>query len=122
MWVGKRTDLVHSTGKAPGMFATLVVVLPSKFTGGEIHVSHGGERKVFENAEDSAFETTIHGWYTDVTYEVKEITSGYRLALSYHLINNSPDIDVPHLSGSDSSLQRLREIFYKWSHDEHPWS
>jgi len=51
---------------------------------------------------------------------VKEITSGYRLALSYHLINNSPDIDIPHLPGSDSSLQRLREIFCKWSHDEYP--
>ena len=102
------------------MFATLVVVLPSEFTGGEIHLSHGGENKVFDNAKDSAFDTTILAWYTDVTHEVKEITSGYRLALSYHLINTSPGITPPHLPVGDSSLQSLRDIFYKWSHDEYP--
>ena len=40
-----------------------------------IHLSHGGESKVFDNAKDSAFDTTILAWYTDVTHEVKEITS-----------------------------------------------
>jgi len=102
------------------MFATLVIVLPSEFTGGEIHVSHGGENKIFDNAKDSAFETTILAWYTDVTHEVKEITSGYRLALSYHLINASPGIGSPHLPSGDSSLQHLREIFSKWSNNEYP--
>lgn len=104
------------------MFATLVVILPSEFTGGEIHVSHGGESKVFDNAKDSAFETTILAWYTDVTHEVKEITSGYRLALSYHLIDTASGINVPHLPNDDSSLQRLREVFSKWSRDEYPSS
>lgn len=113
-------DVVCSTEKAPGMFATLVVTLPSEFTGGEIHVSHGGKSKVFDNAKDSAFETTVLAWYTDVTHEVKEITSGYRLALSYHLINTSPGIDPPHLPSSDTSLQSLRKIFAKWSRDEYP--
>ena len=104
------------------MFATLVVVLPSEFTGGEIHVSHGGENKVFDNGKDSAFETTILAWYTDVTHEVKEITSGYRLALSYCLINGSPGVDAPHLPNGDSGLRHLREILHKWSHDEYPSS
>ena len=116
----KKADLVHSTEKAPGMFATLVVVLPSEFTGGEIHVSHGGESKILDNAKDSAFETTVLAWYTDVTHEVKEITSGYRLALSYHLINTSPGINPPRLPSSDSSLQSVREIFSKWSRNEYP--
>ena len=104
------------------MFATLVVVLPSEFTGGEIHASHGGENKVFDNAKDSAFETTILAWYTNVTHEVKEITSGYRLALSYRLISNSPGINAPHLPSGDSGLRHLREVLYKWSHDEYPSS
>ena len=112
--------VVRSTEKARGMFATLVVVLPSEFTGGEIHVSHGDENKVFDNAKDSAFDTTILAWYTDVTHEVKEITSGYRLALSYHLIDTSPGVNPPHLPVGDSSLQSLRDIFYGWSHDEYP--
>ena len=115
-----RADVVCSTEKAPGMFATLVITLPSEFTGGEIHVSHGGKSKVFDNAKDSAFETTVLAWYTDVTHEVKEITSGYRLALSYNLINTSPGIDPPRVPSGDTSLQSLREIFAKWSRNEYP--
>ena len=104
------------------MFATLVIVLPSGFTGGKVHVSHGGKSIVFDNAEDSAFETTTLAWYTDVTHEVKKITSGYRLALSYHLINTSPGIIPPHLPKHDSSLQHLRGIFSRWSNNEYPSS
>lgn len=102
------------------MFATLVVVLPSEFTGGQIHVSHGDESMTFDNAKDSAFETTVLAWYTDVTHEVKEITSGYRLALSYHLINTSPGLSPPRLPDDDSSLQHLREIFSEWSNHKYP--
>ena len=113
-------DLFHSTEKASGMFATLIVILPSKFTGGEIHVSHGGKSMVFDNAKDSGFETTTLAWYTDVTHEVKEITSGYRLALSYHLINTSSGISPPHLPSSASSLQHLRQVLSRWSNNEYP--
>lgn len=102
------------------MFASLVVVLPSEFTGGETYVSHGDENKVFDNAKDSAFETTTLAWYTGVTYEVKEITSGYRLALSYHLIDTSPGIEPPHLPSGDSGLQRLHDILSKWSNNGYP--
>ena len=45
------------------MFATLIVILPSKFSGGEIHVSHRDTNMVFDNAKDSAFETTTLAWY-----------------------------------------------------------
>lgn len=102
------------------MFATFVIILPSEFTGGEIHVSHGGEHMVFDNAKDSAFETTSLAWYTDVTHEVKAITSGYRLALSYHLIDTSPGITSPHLPSDHSSLQHLHEIFSRWLNNEYP--
>ena len=102
------------------MFSTLVVILPSEYTGGEIHVSHGGKNMVFDTSKDSAFETTIVAWYTDVTHEVKEITSGYRLALSYYLINTSPGISAPQLPSDDSVLQHLRSIFSRWSKGGYP--
>ena len=101
------------------MFATLVIVLPSEYTGGEIHLSHGGETMVFDNANDSLVETTSLAWYTDVTHEVKEIASGHRLALSYNLINTSPGIIPPHIPSDHSSFQRLREVFSRWSNDEY---
>lgn len=115
-----KAEFSHSTEKAPGMFATLVIILPSEFTGGEIHLSHSDKNMIFDNSKDSAFETTSIAWYTDVTHEVKEITSGYRLALSYHLINTSPGISPPHLPSDHSSLQHLREIFSRWSNNKYP--
>lgn len=115
-----KPDPPHSTEKAPGMFATLVITLPSEFMGGEIHVSHGDQSMVFDNSKDSAFETTSLAWYTDVTHEVKEITSGYRLALSYYLINTSPGVGPPHIPSDDSGLQHFREILSKWSNGGYP--
>ena len=96
------------------MFATFIVVLPSEFSGGEIHASHGDSNMVLDSAKNSAFGTTSLAWYADVTHEVKQITSGYRLALSYHLINTSPGTSPPYLPSDDSCLQHLREIFSRW--------
>ena len=56
-----RTDLhVPSTEKAPGMFGTLVICLPSEFEGGAVVASHHGNSKVFETA--SAFDHTYVAW------------------------------------------------------------
>ncbi|KAF7292539.1 Protein kinase domain-containing protein [Mycena kentingensis (nom. inval.)] len=76
------------TEKANGMFASIVIVLPSEFTGGDVHTSHSGVNAVFNSSDNSLTRTTALSWYTDVFHEVKPITSGYRLALcSSDLIN-----------------------------------
>lgn len=51
---------VLSTEKAPGMFGTLVICLPSEYEGGAVVVSHHGENKVFQTA--SAFDHTYIAW------------------------------------------------------------
>ena len=97
------------------MFATVIIVLPSLYTGGEVHVSHGNTRKIFDLASSSAFTTSLLTWYTDVMHEVKPITSGYRLALSYNLIHTSPGIPRPTLPDMHSTVSHLRHILHKWS-------
>jgi hypothetical protein len=42
----------RDTEKADGMFATLVLQLPSTFTGGEFVVTHGGVSRTFDLALD----------------------------------------------------------------------
>lgn len=64
------------------MFATIIVILPSMYTGGEVHVSHSSSYEVFDFAAQSLLSTVALAWYTDVFHEVKPVTSGYRLALS----------------------------------------
>ncbi len=105
-----------STEKADGMFATMVIVLPSRFTGGAVCVSHGDSSKVYNHCTNSLNETTVLAWYTDVKHEVKQVTSGYRLALSFNLIHTTssirpaaPECSIP----SD-----LRRVLIAWKDAE----
>jgi hypothetical protein len=103
-----------STEKSQGMFASLIIVLPSKFEGGEVHVSHGKHKDVFNISPSSEFTTSALAWYTDVTHEVKPVTSGYRLAISYNLVNTLPGIPPPHLPNIHSAVLAVEKIFKKW--------
>lgn len=72
--------------KAPGMVGTLVICLPPKHEGGDVHLSHTGKTCVFTTSKSSTFDLTALAWYSDVAHEIKEITSGYRLVLTYKII------------------------------------
>jgi hypothetical protein len=104
-----------STEKSPGMFATVIIVLPSLYTGGQVHVSHGSSNKIFDLAPSSAFTTSLLAWYTDVVHEVKPITSGYRLALSYNLIHTSQGVPRPCLPDMHGAIMELRVVLRKWA-------
>ncbi|KAJ3532052.1 hypothetical protein NMY22_g7900 [Coprinellus aureogranulatus] len=104
----------QDTLKSDGMFATIIIVLPSAFQGGEVHVSHAGETKILDVSRNSAFNTTVLAWYTDVMHEVKPVTSGFRLALSYNLIHTSPNAPQPCLPSADSARRVLRQCLQKW--------
>jgi hypothetical protein len=45
--------VLFSSEKEPGMFGTLIICLPSKHEGGEVHITHGGQRKVLRTADSS---------------------------------------------------------------------
>lgn len=48
----------EDSGKVPGMFGTLVICLPSKHAGGEVHLSHAGQKKALNTATTSEFDLT----------------------------------------------------------------
>ena len=96
------------------MFASLIIVLPSKFEGGEVHVSHGNNKDVFNISPSSEFRTSALAWYTDVTHEVKPVTSGHRLAISYNLVNASSGLPPPHLPDMHTAVSAVEKIFRKW--------
>jgi predicted 2-oxoglutarate/Fe(II)-dependent dioxygenase YbiX len=75
----------RDTEKIPGMFATLVVVLPSACEGGELIVRHRGHEVSLDlNCTDSA-EVSFAAFYADCVHEVRPVTSGFRLTLVYNL-------------------------------------
>lgn len=99
------------------MFATIIIVLPCLYTGGQVHVSHSSSTKVFNLAPSSLITTSVLSWYTDVMHEVKPITSGYRLALSYNLIHTSASVPRPTLPNMHAAVSNLRHILRKWHHE-----
>ncbi|KAI1121317.1 hypothetical protein F5Y10DRAFT_256528 [Nemania abortiva] len=71
--------------KAPGMIATMSICLPSRYKGGEVHLSHAGKNRVFDTSQ-SLFDISALAWYADVTHEIKPIVEGHRLVLIYNII------------------------------------
>jgi hypothetical protein len=77
----------REAGKADGMFATLVVQLPSQYTGGSFVVSHGSESNKFElgSGGDASYGCHFVAHYADCEHGIHKVESGFRLALVYSL-------------------------------------
>lgn len=96
------------------MFATMIVLLPSEYTGGEIHVTHASKTQIIDFSASSSANTAVLAWYTDVLHEVKPVTSGYRLALSYNLIHTSTRVPLPMAPTDDGPCGKLRKVLRNW--------
>lgn len=72
--------------KQDGMFATLVVCLPSQHEGGKLIVSHDAQTKEIDfGTADAEFRIQFAAFYTDCRHEIERVTSGYRISLVYNL-------------------------------------
>lgn len=72
--------------KEEGMFATLVVCLPSAHQGGELIVHHDGQSNVVDfSSEEYAFGIGFAAFYADCRHEIQAVTSGARVTLIYNL-------------------------------------
>ena len=71
--------------RSDDMMATLVVVLPSEHKGGSLIVNHKDSHKRFSIRSPASKRLTLFSFYADCTHEIKPITDGYRVALSYNL-------------------------------------
>ncbi len=76
----------RDTEKIPGMFATLVVCLPSRHEGGTLIVTHDGETRRIDFGGDAAeFNVQYAAFYADCQHEITPVTSGHRVCLVYNL-------------------------------------
>jgi hypothetical protein len=69
--------------KDDAMVATLVVTLPATYTGGSLVVEHGGETTTYRG---SKVALTLVAFYADRRHEVRPVTSGHRITLTYNLL------------------------------------
>jgi hypothetical protein len=87
----------RDTEKADGMFASLVVQLPSRYAGGSFVVTPGSESKKFDlvSGGDAAYSCHFVACYTDCEHEIHKVESGFRLALVYSLCYTGRNINQP---------------------------
>ena len=101
--------------KPRGMFATVLVVLPSAHTGGEVRVTYGSDTQVLDYSTTSIHSLSILSWFTNVTHEVGPLTSGYKLALSFNLVQPSSSSDpFPCPTAALKQSPELCRVFRRW--------
>ena len=76
----------RDTEKAPGMFATLIITLPSVHAGGELVVRHKGREVRLDMRCDDPSEAAFAAFYADCLHEVLPVTAGCRMVLVYNLL------------------------------------
>jgi hypothetical protein len=69
--------------KSEGMLATLVVTLPSAFTGGDLVIEQQGTKVTDQG---SPAELSFVAFYSDCEHEVLPVTDGFRITLTYNLV------------------------------------
>jgi hypothetical protein len=72
---------------------TVVVCLPSKFSGGELVVSHGNTSQTFDFAALSSEQNLYQfaAFYGDCLHEIKPVKEGHMITLMYHILREDPN-------------------------------
>ncbi len=115
----------RDTEKAPGMFGTLVICLPSEHTGGDVVLLHNKKQHTINTESNSAFGMSALAWYSDVQHEIQPVTSGFRLVLTYNLVQDLrlPKQSAQALDVSDAELTTLLRTWrssYDFTHLVYP--
>jgi predicted 2-oxoglutarate/Fe(II)-dependent dioxygenase YbiX len=103
----------RDTEKAPGMFATLVIVLPSLYTGGEFLVRHRDREVRLDLRCPEPSEVAFAAFYADCVHEVLPITSGCRLTLIYNLLRRGQG-RLPEPPSYDTEQARVTALLQQW--------
>ncbi|MEU2253421.1 2OG-Fe(II) oxygenase [Nocardia xishanensis] len=98
--------------KADGMIGTLVVTLPSAFTGGELVIEQQGTKVIDQGSPE---ELSFVAFYGDCEHEVLPVIDGFRITLTYNLVakgRTGPDAAAFAMHPSAASLaEQLRAHF-----------
>ena len=103
----------RDTEKAPGMFATLVIVLPSNSAGGVLLVRHKSREVRLDLSCPEPSEAAFAAFYADCVHEVLPVTEGCRLTLVYNLIRHGRG-PMPEPPDYDGQQRRIAALLQAW--------
>ena len=93
--------------KSDDMVGTLVVVLPSVYTGGSSIAEHRGRRMTFRARTRPSTDLQLIAFYADCRHEVRPVKSGYRIVLTYNLLYRTPP-SLPRVHDQPAAIEELR--------------
>lgn len=104
--------LTHRDGeKAPGMFGTLLMQLPSQHTGGELRIRHGSREARIDLSATDCSELGFAAFYADCEHEVRPVKSGHRVCLVFNLLraasNDTPVASTPSYDAEVAQAAQL---------------
>lgn len=107
----------RDTEKVPGMFATMVLVLPSIHSGGELVVKHLGREVVLDPRPEEPSEVGFAAFYADCVHEVRPVQTGCRLTLVYNLrfVGKRRPLKAPDYRAEHG---RVVEVLRGWTNAE----
>lgn len=97
--------------KDDAMVGSLVVTLPSSFTGGALVVDHGSERATYRSSKKSL---SFVAFYADCRHQIRPVTSGYRIVLTYNLLLRGDPTAVATIDAPAETIEPLARCL-----DEH---
>lgn len=105
----------RDTEKAAGMYATLVIVLPSEYSGGELVVKHQHEQVKLNLGCDDPAEIAFAAFYVDCVHEVLPITQGCRLTLIYNLLRTDKKMPLPKPPDYSLEQDKVASLLRDWT-------
>jgi predicted 2-oxoglutarate/Fe(II)-dependent dioxygenase YbiX len=103
----------RDTEKSAGMFATLIVALPSLHAGGALMVRHREREARLELRSTDPSELAWAAFYADCVHEVLPVTSGCRLVLVYNLLRKGKG-RLPRPPSYERETAALGRLLRRW--------
>lgn len=92
----------RDTEKLDAMFGTLIVALPSRHEGGQLHIRHGGEQVTVDfSSEAHSHDFQYAAFFADCEHEVVPVKSGYRFCMVFNLVLEEGDPALLNLTAND---------------------
>jgi 2-oxoglutarate-Fe(II)-dependent oxygenase superfamily protein len=104
----------RDTEKVPGMFATLVLTLPSQSEGGELVVRHKDRQVRLELKCDESSEIAFAAFYADCIHEVLPVTAGCRATLVFNLVRQGKGA-VPKPPAYEAEAAQVAALLGTWA-------
>ncbi|MBO0737895.1 MAG: 2OG-Fe(II) oxygenase [Alphaproteobacteria bacterium] len=104
----------RDTEKVPGMFATMVLALPSTHSGGELVIKHLGREEMLDLYPEEPSQIGFAAFYADCVHEVRPVTAGHRVTLVYNLrfLGEQPVMRAPDYRAEQ---KRIVELLRSWA-------